>query len=239
MLSRRSFLKIAGLGTIAMGSGFGIGSLVSKQGNGNLISMCGFIPSERALVENVFETFSKHINPESISSVNVYGNNLLAPVVKNAISGNTKNMLFGGTQVNINIMRIDGKRSGDIMLMNNHLVLSPENDFDRILSGLRSKLKESEAEYFFTADIAGKTKGRNVLVIENEKGIADEIELSRKKSEITVAGNCGNMKIVAGENTAYVKEASCRNKLCKHSGFIGTSNPLIACAPNKIVLRLA
>lgn len=239
MLSRRSFLKIAGLGTIAIGSGFGIGTLVSKQGNGNIISMCGFIPSDRALIENVFETFSKHINPESIGSVNVQGNNLLVPVVKNAISRNTGNMLFGGAQVDINIMRIDGIRSGDIMLMNNHLVLSPENDFDAIISRLRSKLKGSEAEYFFTADIAGKTKTRNLLVVENEKGIADEIELSRKKTEITIAGNCGNMKIVAGENTAYVKEASCRHKLCKHSGLIGTSNPVIACAPNKFVMRLA
>ncbi len=238
MISRRSFLKIAGLGTIAIGSGFGIGSLVSKQGNVNLISMSGFIPSDRELIENVFETFSKHINPRNIGSVNVYGNNLLAPVIKNSIAANMNNTLLGGSQVNINIMRLDGKRSGDIMLMNNHLILSPENDFDAVIRRLRSKLKESDAEYFFTADMAGNSKIRNVLVIENEKGIADEIKLSRRKSEITIAGNCGNMKIVAGENTAYVKEASCRNKLCKHSGFIGTSNPIIACAPNKIILRL-
>lgn len=238
MISRRSFLKIAGLGTIALGSGFGIGTLVSEQGNRNLISMSGFIPPDRELVEEVFETFSKHINPKSIGSVKVQGNNLLSPVIKNAMGGNKNSMLFGGSQVNINIIRLDGRRSGDIMLMNNHLVLSPENDFDSIIKSLRLKLKKSEAEYYFTADISGKSEIRNVLVIENEKGIADEIELTRRKTEITVSGNCGNMKIVAGENTAYVKESSCRNKLCKHSGFIGKSNPLIACAPNKIVLRL-
>ncbi|MBN1634313.1 MAG: NusG domain II-containing protein [Ignavibacteria bacterium] len=243
MLSRRSFLKIAGLGTLALSTGYSIGSLIS--GKTDFISMYGFLPYDKSLISEVFNTFGNHINSGAINSCTVKGDSRLVPIIKSAMNKCSSGSFLGGVKVQINITKAGQLLTGDILLRNNHLVLSPEKDFNNTLNILRSRLKDTKAEFFFSADIyennfiGGLLNKNKTLIIENEKGIFDEINLAGKTRDIVIPGNCGNMIITAGNEFAHVKKSSCRNKLCEHSGCISSSNPVISCAPNKIILRMA
>lgn len=241
MLSRRSFLKVAGLGVLALGTGYGIGSIYKRKDD--FISMYGFLPADENLITEVFTIFGNHINNGKINSVSVSGDSYVMQSIKSATDKFTAYSFSGGNSININVTEINDNRYGDVLLRNNYFVLSPEDNYDKILTNLRLNLKNKKAKYYFSADInqndftGGLIKRSQTLIIENEKGVFDEIKLDRKSSDIIIPGNCGNTIISAGNNTAYVKKSSCRNKLCEHFGHISSSVPVIACAPNKVILR--
>jgi len=243
MLSRRSFLKIAGLGTLAVGAGYGTGLFFNEKKD--FISMYGFLPADEKIISDVFSTFGNYLNPGEINSSSVIGETGIEKTVQNSLSGISHTSLFGGNKVTVCITKINGEHQSDILLKNNHLILAPETDYNEILNNLRSELKTRHADLFFTADISNhgfigmEFFKKRKLIIENEKGIFDEISLSNKTVEIIVPGNCGNTVIVAGKETAFVKKSSCRNKLCEHLGHLSESNSTVVCAPNRITIRLA
>lgn len=247
MLNRRSFLKIAGMGALALGTGYGAGSFFGRKQN--TVSMYGFLPADEILTEKVFRYFANYISPDKINSVTVNGNSRFSEVIKSAFHDLQSGLGFGGNDIKINIIKLGGKNvntfhSGDIVIRENHFILTPEENFDGNINKIRTELKSKNADYFFSAEITENKisdrlfRNNKTLIIENENGVYDEINLNRKTSDIIIKGNSGNTVITAGNGTAYVKKSSCRNKLCEHSGSLSPGNSVIACAPNKIFLRL-
>jgi len=243
MISRRSFLKTAGIATLSLGAGFGLGSFTKINSKSELISIYGFLPNDKELVYRVFSTLGKQIGSEAVAKVRISGNTGVEKVVEKGLSEGSTGGFVSGISANVRVSGISSSTISDILIRKEGRVLSPEYNYDSMLSGLRKELKQKEASYFFTAEISKKSfltgllESPGKLIIENNSGIIDEIDLDRKESEIIIAGDCGNTVVSFGRNSAHVKSASCRNKICQHNQ-ISAINPVIACAPNGLILRL-
>lgn len=243
MLSRRSFLKSAALATVTLSAGYGIGSAFSNNGSMESFSFYGFLPSDGKMIEKVFGTYAGFLK-NSINSVSVNGAGVYSETIKNAIGNPLSGSLFTSRHLTINLTKVNGSFCSDLLISNNNYILTPETSFNSMIKELRNKLKDTKADLMFSAEVHESTlfsnafSNKGFLLVENEKGIFDKINLNRKQSDIIVPGNCGNTIITVGDNTAFIKTASCKNRLCQHSGLINTTNSSIACAPNKILLRL-
>ncbi|MHC1739073.1 MAG: NusG domain II-containing protein [Ignavibacteriaceae bacterium] len=243
MISRRSFLKTAGIATLSLSAGFGLGKVTKSSSKTEFISIYGFLPDDKKLISRVFNTFGNQLNAGSINSVSVSGGSEIAEAIRSGLSDNMSSGLLKNNQLMVRVAKLNAATQSDILIRKDGKILNPEFNYDNVLLELRNGLKAKDASFFFSAEISNNSflgnlfKPSNTLVIENDKGVVDEIKLDRKVSEINIAGDCGNTVVSFGENSAHVKSASCRNKQCMH-GNLATSNSLIACAPNRLILRL-
>ena len=243
MISRRSFLKTAGIATLSLSAGFGLGKVTKSSSKTEFISIYGFLPNDKKLISRVFNTFGNQLNAGSINSITVSGESEITEAIRNGLSDNISAGLLNNNKLIVRVAKLNSATQSDILIRKDGKMLSPEFNYDNVLLELRNGLRNREASYFFSAEISNNSflgnlfKSSNTLVIENDKGVVDEINLDRKISEINIAGDCGNTVVSFGENSAHVKSASCRNKHCMHGNLI-SSNSLIACAPNRLLLRL-
>jgi hypothetical protein len=243
MLSRRSFLKLSGLAAVTLGAGYKFGNILSELKETSSVSLYGFLPDNNAVIKNVFDMFNTHLNKNSIASVVVHGNSGIAQVIYGSLKNKGNKSLLKNNSVVVTINKLGKEVQSDIHLRNEGKIVSPEKGFDAVVSDMRNSLKHTNARYFFTAEFkeygvfSYKESIKNVAVIENEKGVVDKVSLNRNLTDVNIKGNAGNTLLAVGNGSAHVKSASCRNKLCMHSGHLLTSST-IACAPNKIIIRL-
>jgi hypothetical protein len=135
---------------------------------------------------------------------------------------------------------------GDILFSDTKKnIYSPESDFDFYMLRLRSEVKKQDASYRLTAYYNNDNlisslfkSGTGTVIIENENGIYDQIKLSGSNKEIDIKGPSGKTGIVISNNSVHIKSSCCRNGLCKNMGSIKNSGSMIACAPNKVLVRI-
>ncbi len=77
-----------------------------------------------------------------------------------------------------------------------------------------------------------------VVVLENEKGIVDKINLSKSYKNILIDGPQGKTALQISDGLAHVHKSTCRHSLCTKAGFISKAGSIIACAPNKVLIRI-
>ena len=85
---------------------------------------------------------------------------------------------------------------------------------------------------------AGALGTNRVLVIETEGGEHDRIALDGAARRLDLDGPAGKTGIVLDAAGARVVSASCRHATCRRQGAVSRPGELIACAPNRLVLRV-
>ncbi|MGE5847681.1 MAG: NusG domain II-containing protein, partial [Ignavibacteria bacterium] len=236
MISRRSFLKLSGLAAAALSAGYGAGKLVNS-GKEEFFTVYGFIPADESLVKSLVSSFQCKVNsgtPVILAEENW----------RKTISQALPYASSSGNNTTISLIKLNENISSDILICDNtSKIFNPETDFNRMFTEIRSKIKNRKAEYIFTAEYREKdfisrvfnTKEK-VVVIENEKGIAERINLNNSYKNIIVHGPQGKTGVAIENGLVHIHTASCRHRICKRSGFISDPGKLIACAPNKVLL---
>lgn len=244
MISRRDFLKIAGLSVAAVGGGYKLGSMfASGSGDTKKVTMAAFLPDSKEEVTkalSVFREFSGIGN--SAVTISATGNSELKEVGKNIFNtGSPSN----GKNLRISVDRLSENVEADILISDGSLSLyNPDLNFNAALTGLRRSLKNKNAGLMVTVTVSDESLfssyfgGTKTAVVEANGKIVEKISLERKSSDITVAGSHGNALITVGNGIAYIKHSDCRNKLCSKMGHAHMTNDVVACAPNKVVLRI-
>ena len=239
MISRRSFLKVSGLAAVALGTGFGTNKLIHSR-NSKYFGVHGFIPGD----ENIVKLLVKSFNDKTGFSD--------APVIfadakwANIIRDKYKLNSGSDGRVTFRMIKINGIADSDILITdNNNVVYNPDNDFNSAFIKIRTNIQNRKADYLFSAQFKKDDllssflkSGEKLAVIENEKGIIDRIDLTRNYKNIVIDGKLGKTGISVNNGFVNVHTSSCRNQICKESGFISEPGQLIACAPNKIVIRV-
>ncbi|MCD6353244.1 MAG: NusG domain II-containing protein [Proteobacteria bacterium] len=249
MLSRRSFLKLSGLTLTAMGTGYAAGKLTANWGPEKNFAIHGFLPEHPDSLKRAVSVFAESI-PGKINLLPplIYAPDKLARIVNESF-GYAKTSLFSsisGGQATFRIGKLKEPVDSDILITDNlHSIYSLEKDFSPLLTAFRKQIQNKKAGYFFSAEYVERKlfdaffdTGKKFAVIKNENRLVDKVSLNRKPTDINLNGSRGNTIITVGDGSAFVKSSSCRHKLCEHAGQAFSPGDVIACAPNKVLIKI-
>ena len=241
MISRRSFIKIAGLTSVALGAGFTTEKLV---GNSNSVyyALHGFIPADEQVIGTLVTAFKNKV--KSNSEAVVISDSKIGEIVNRADIKNRKENFSNSGSITYRLKRLDKKIDSDIIISDGNNSIYSLDDFTSILMNIRSDIKNRKADYFFTAEYSETDflssifkSNKKELVIENEKGLVDRISLENTYQNILIEGPQGKTGLKIENGIAQVHTSTCRHGICKHSIASGVGN-IIACAPNKVLVKV-
>jgi hypothetical protein len=235
MLSRRDFLKISGLTTAAAVSGYGAGKIFGS-GETNSLRVQAFVPDVSSAAE-LTGLISRDAGSLTIKAGSDWKNSIENVFNQNRTSAGKGNLV-------VEIEKLKNTTNGDLLLSDRR-IYNPSVDFNSSLNKLRTELKENKASYLYTAyynnsGLLGSllNSGTNYVVIENEDGLYDRIKLSGRSSELLVKGPSGKTGIMIENSLVHISSSCCRNGLCSKTGRIHSAGQMIACAPNRIIVRI-
>ncbi len=240
MFNRRSFLKSAMLGGAAFGAGLKLGGVFDGAGTGRVV-LHGFVPADETAVRGVLDTF-----------LALDGGRLPAPVVDappawrrtvaaSLQSGADRYVRGSDRVLTVQLSALDGALPADIMLQQDGRVLDPASRFGQRLLTLREQLRGRDAAVAVTCRLEPRpdaTAAGRVLVVENENGEQDRIALDGAARRLDLAGPAGRTGVIIDERGVRVADACCRHATCRLQGTVSRPGELIACAPNRLVLRV-
>jgi hypothetical protein len=238
MISRRSFLKLSSLAAAALSTGYGAGKIVNS-GKEDFFTVHGLIPADENVLKLLVSSFQKKVNT---GNPTILADEKLRKMISQALPQSSSS----SDNATISIVKMDANVSSDILISDNtNKIFNPETDFNRMFTEIRSRIKNRKAEYVFTAAYREKNlisrvfnTNEKVVVVENEKGIVERISLNNSYKNIIVDGSQGKTGIAIQNGLVHIHTASCKNQICIHSGFISEPDKLIACAPNKVLIRI-
>jgi hypothetical protein len=250
MISRRSFLKLSGIAAVAAGAGFGTGSMLGGggAGSGRRFAMHGFVPDDDRAVAAFLRFFASEL-PGGAAAPVISADARWTGVIGGALRNGTRSTgpEAGGGRVTVRMARIGQPVPGDILVSDDRKrIHDPACDFSIALHSLRSTLKAGEASYMISAEyveeapLASLFAASRVLVVENEHGLIDRIALDGRKGSrrLDVDGRFGRTGVTVHGDGAHVHESTCRHGLCRGAGTASRPGDVIACAPNRILLRV-
>jgi hypothetical protein len=244
MLSRRTFLKSVGIAA-ALGAGFGAGKLFSLSGN-KTFALHGFIPADEKYAADVFSAFIKKIR--SNSTPIIYAEQDLKRMIEKVYPAavNGKYGLSSKETISIRMNKLNTEVNGDILLSDaSAAVFNPDEDFTSSFIWLRKSLKNTKAQYLISIEykendlFSSLFKANDkIVVIENEKGIVDKVDINKSYKNILIDGPQGNTALQISDGLAHVHKSTCRHSICTKAGFISEIGSIIACAPNKVLIKI-
>ena len=238
MISRRNFLKLAGLSTLAVGAGYTTGKLT---GNSRSVyySIHGFIPEDELVINNLVTAFRQKIKSNS-KPIIIADSKFGEMITKTDLQLRNSNFQNNGTII-YRLKRLTKKVDADLIVSDANNPIYSLDDFNFTILNLRNNLKGRSADYLFTAeynevDILSSIFGSNKkeVVIENEKGLVEKFSLDKNFENILVDGPQGKTGIKIKNGFVRVHSSTCRHKICKQT-FAQEVGNIIACAPNKIL----
>lgn len=242
MISRRSFLKIAGLTAVAAGTGAGAAQLLPRS-SAQRFALHGFIPDDDRMIAATLRAFVAELPKDArgLAPV-VHAPANYASVVRGAMG--TASSPLSGKRLVVRVSRLGHSVPADVLLHDdNKRVYDPSRDFNGALVSLRASLRNApaglmlSAEYVDEAPLAALFAGERVLVVENERGVVDKIAMRHTRT-LSVDGPQGRTGITVSSHSAHVHSASCRHELCRRQGAVAMPGEVIACAPNRVLLRV-
>lgn len=241
MISRRNFLKIAGLSTVAVGAGFTTGKLIGTK-KSVYYAVHGFIPADEQIINKLISAFKNKI--KSNSNPVVIADSKIGEVINKFDKQNRKNSFSNSGNITYRLNRLEKQVDADIILSDDNKSVYSLNDLNHSLIKLRSELKNRKAEFFFTAEYKETDLlsslfnfDKREIEIESEKGLVDRISLDKNYSNILIDGPQGKTGLKIENGIAQVHTSTCRHEICKHS-IASTVGNIIACAPNKVLIKI-
>ncbi|MBS4032914.1 MAG: NusG domain II-containing protein [Ignavibacterium sp.] len=241
MISRRNFLKIAGLSTVAVGAGFTTGKLIGAN-KSVYYAVHGFIPVDEQIISQLVAAFKNKVKSNSIPAV--IADSKIGELINRFDMQSRKNSFSNNGNIIYRLKRLDKQVDSDIIISDDNNSVFSLNDLNHSLTSLRSELKHRKAEFFFTAEYKESdllsslfNSNKKEIVIENEKGLVDRISLDKNYSNILIDGPQGKTGLKIENGIAQVHTSRCRHGICKHS-IASASGNIIACAPNKVLIKV-
>jgi hypothetical protein len=240
MIDRRSFLKTALLGGAAFGAGYELGGALDAPVGGRVV-LHGFVPGDETAIRGVLDAFlaleTGRLPAPQVDAPAAWRRTAAASLQQAA----DRYVRGGARQFSIQLTRLDERLPADLMLQQEGRVLDPASAFGRRLHELRERLQGRRAEVAVSCRLEPRPDalgaGR-VLVVETERGEQDRIALDGATHRLELAGPAGKTGIVIDPQGARVVAASCRHATCRLQGAAARPGELIACAPNRLVLRV-
>jgi len=241
MISRRNFLKIAGLTSVALGGGYTAGKLIGNSKSINY-GVHGFIPADEQVIANLVSAFKNKIksNTEPI----IIADSKVGEIINRIDLKSRKENFSNSGSITYRIKRLDKQIDSDIIVSDANNAVYSLDDLNSVFEHIRSGLKNRKSDYFFTAEYSETDflssifkLNKKEVVIENEKGLVDRISLENNYKNILIDGPQGKTGLKIENGVAQVHTSTCRHEICKCTTVSGVGN-IIACAPNKVLLRI-
>lgn len=241
MISRRNFLKIAGLTSVALGAGYTTGKLTVSS-KSVYYAVHGFIPADEQVIDNLVSVFKNKV--KSNSHPIIISDSKIGEVINRFDLQANKQSFSNNGSITYRIKRLDNQIESDIIVSDANNSIYALDDFTSALGNIRINIKNRKAQYFFTAEynesdlISSIFKSnRKEIVIENEKGLVDRLSLNKNYKNVFVDGPQGKTGLKIENAIAQVHTSTCRYGICKHTIASGVGN-IIACAPNKVLVKV-
>jgi len=243
MITRKKFIKLSSISALAIGSGFTAGKLLGNQGNQHFSVYC-FLPSDENLITEVVRVFAATV--KSNSTPIIIADDDYKYLLQKLVIRHKRTSFSNSGSVSYSVKPLNKHVNSDIIVSDNSKsIYSLQNDFTDGLLKIRSLLYGTEAKIFFTAvykqsNILSSlfSSNQKEIVIENNNGTFDKIPLSPTYKSIIVDGPQGNTEIEINNRMANVTKSTCRHKLCERSRYAANVGDVIACAPNKVLIRI-
>jgi hypothetical protein len=241
MISRRNFLKIAGLSTVAIGAGFTTGKLIGDK-KSVYFAVHGFIPADEQIISQLIAGFRNKV--KSNADPVVIAEAKIGEMISRFDSQLRNKSFSNGGNITYRLKRIENQTESDIIISDAENPVYSLNDLNYGFSNIRSNLKNRKAEYLFTAEYKKPDLLSSIfklnekeVVIENENGLVDRIPLNKNYKDILIAGPQGKTGLKIENGIVRVNKSTCRHEICKHTiaGYVGG---VIACAPNKVLIKI-
>lgn len=242
-LTRRKFIKLSGVAALSAGSGFGLGKLIDNN-DYNRYAFYGYLPDDRTIISKAIQLFVKSLNNKSVSTDFLQINEReLNPGFRKTF---TTHAIFTNQSVSISLKRIGSGFDSDLLITDSKKpIYSIENDFSNDLLAFRNLIKGTKSSYYFAAEFV-KTNfvssllnsGSTELIIENERGLFDKIGGDRKYKKVLINGPQGKTTLEADKGRVRIVGSTCRNKICEKMGSVYNPGEVLACVPNKILVRI-
>lgn len=241
MISRRNFLKVAGLSTIALGAGYTTEKLIGKSIS-VYYAVHGFIPADEQVINNLVTAFKNKVRSNTLPVV--ITDSKIGEVINKFDFKTRKDDFSNNGTITYRIKRLDNQVDSDIIVSDVNNSIYSLDDFNTALDNIRNNIKNKKAEYFFTAEYNESDflssifkSNKKEVVIENEKGLVDRILLDKDYKNIFIDGPQGKTGLKIENGIAQVHTSTCRHGICKHTIASGVGT-IIACAPNKVLIKV-
>jgi transcription termination factor NusG len=240
MQSRRSFFKAAILGGAAFTAGLKLGGGLDFTSR-SAATLHAFVPADENAVRQVLQAFlalNEGALPTPTVDVPAPWRTTVAGELRQAADRYQRQpqQLF-----DVQLAQLEKSLPADLLLQHDARVMDPASKLSRQLLSLRESLLGQEALVAVTCRLGSRpsaTAAGRVLVVETENGVQDRIALDGNSRNLSLAGPAGRTEILVDASGARVSGASCRHETCRRQGLVSQPGELIACAPNRIVLRV-
>lgn len=241
MISRRNFLKIAGLTSVALSAGYTTGRLTGNSKN-IYYTVHGFIPADENIILNLITAFKSKV--KSNSEPVVIADSKIGEIIIRVDLNLRKENYSNRGSITYRLKRLDKQIDSDIILSDANNSVYSLDDLSSAFENLRVGLKDRKADFLFTAEYKETDflssifkSNKKEVVIENEKGLVERISLEKNYKNILIDGAQGKTGLKIENGIAQVHTSTCRHGVCKHTIASGAGN-IIACAPNKVLIRI-
>lgn len=241
MLNRRAFLQSALLGGAAFGLGLKLGLGGHRQDGGSRLVLHGFLPADGDVVDQAVRAFLEAA-PGRLPAPVLDVAPRLRGAVAAALRERADDFVRGdGRVLSLQVTDLAAATGADVLVQDGGRILDPAGEFGRGLLDLRAALKNRTATIALTARLEnrGEPTGRGrVLVVEDERGLQERIALTGAPRSLELGGPAGRTRVEFGEEGVRVSRTSCRHRTCQLQGAAMSAGELIACAPNRLLLRV-
>ncbi len=243
MITRKKFIKLSSISALAIGSGFTAGKLLGKPKNQQYSVYC-FLPPDEKLIAEVVRVFATTVKSNSTPIINA--NDDYKYLLQKLVRKHKQTSFSNSGSVSYSVKPLNKHVISDIIVSDtNKSIYSLENDFTDELMTIHSLLYGTEAKIFFAAvykqsNILSSlfSSNQKEIVIENKNGVYDKIPLNSTYKSIIVDGPQGETEIEINNGLVKVTKSTCRHRLCEKSQYAANVGDVIACAPNKVLIRI-
>ena len=241
MISRRNFLKLAGLSTLALGSGYLTGKL-TQTSKPVYYLIHGFIPEDEQLARKILAAFKNKVksNSEALTLSDSKFGEVITRLDREFYNSNYNSK----GKIIYSLSRLGKTIDADIIISDNNNTVLSLDDFNSSLFNLRNELRGRKADYILTAEYREEDflsslfkSTEKEVVIENEKGTAEKISSTKNYKNILVSGTQGKTEIEINNGIVRVLSSACRHEICKQT-IARKAGDFIACAPNKVLIKI-
>ena len=243
MITRKKFIKLSSISALAIGSGFTAGKLLGNPENHHYSVYC-FLPSDEKLITEVVRVFAATVKSNSTPIINADDDYKF--MLQKLVMKHKQTSFSNSGSVSYSVKPLNKHVNSDIIVSDtNKSIYSLKNDFTDELMTIRSILYGTEAKIFFTAvyrqsNILSSlfSSNQKQILVENENGTVDIIPINSSYKNITIDGPQGKTEIEINNGLVKVTKSTCRHKLCEKFQYASNVGDVIACAPNKVLIRI-
>ena len=242
-ITRRKFIKLSGFAAVSVGSGFTVSKLFSGY-NKSQYSIYGFLPSDDKQISEFVNVFYKRVRCYSEPIIKA-DKNYFGFLARLYHDGRKDFNEMNGT-VTLSINKIFTEVNSDIIVSDDrNPIYSVNVDMDVDLRSIRRKIKGTRADVFISAVYhqngifsSPMKSSRKEIVIYTEQGLLDRIPINTSYKNIIAKGPQGKTEIAIDNGLVSVVKSTCRHKLCEKARYGSNTNDVIACAPNRVIIKI-